>query len=147
MPLRKRCKKFFKSLLQSRLVLAAISTLIYWYARLVGRTTEWQTQGVDELYRVWEKEGSFIFIGWHGRAMMLPYFWNRSHPLNALVSLHHDGRMIAGLLEKFGMGTIGGSSTENGKNAKNKWRCPKQRHLIKRFYFHSVLAFTRTPSA
>ena len=51
MPLRKRCKKFFKSLLQSRLVLAAISTLIYWYARLVGRTTEWQTQGVDELYR------------------------------------------------------------------------------------------------
>lgn len=49
--------------------------------------------------------------------MMLPYFWNRSHPLNALVSLHHDGRMIAGLLEKFGMGTIGGSSTENGKNA------------------------------
>lgn len=117
MPLRKRCKKFFKSLLQSRLVLAAISTLIYWYARLVGRTTEWQTQGVDELYRVWEKEGSFIFIGWHGRAMMLPYFWNRSHPLNALVSLHHDGRMIAGLLEKFGMGTIGGSSTENGKNA------------------------------
>lgn len=56
MPLRKRCKKFFKSLLQSRLVLAAISTLIYWYARLVGRTTEWQTQGVDELYRVWEKK-------------------------------------------------------------------------------------------
>ena len=37
--------------------------------------------------------------------------------------------------------------TENGKNAKNKWRCLKQRHLIKRFYFHSVLAFTRTPSA
>ena len=69
MPLRKRCKKFFKSLLQSRLVLAAISTLIYWYARLVGRTTEWQTQGVDELYRVWEKEGSIILIG-HGEVVI-----------------------------------------------------------------------------
>ena len=117
MPLRKRCKKFFKSLLQSQAVLGAISTLLYLYAKIIGRTTRWQTRGVEELYQIWEKEGSFIFIAWHGRALMLPYFWNKSRPVNALVSLHHDGRMIAGLLEKYGMGTIGGSSTENGKNA------------------------------
>lgn len=48
---------------------------------------------------------------------MLPYFWNRKKPLNALVSLHRDGRMIAGLLEKFGLGTIGGSSNENASGA------------------------------
>lgn len=117
MPLRKKCKKIMRKLLQSRFVLSVISQLIYWYACFVGKTTRWQTKGVEELYKVWEKEGSFIFIGWHGRAMMLPYFWNKSHPMNALVSLHHDGRIIAGLLERFGMGTIGGSSTENGKNA------------------------------
>jgi len=117
MPLRKKCKKLMRRLLQSRLVLALIGTLMYWYACLVGKTTRWQTKGIENLYKVWDKEKSFIFIGWHGRAMMLPYFWNRKRPMNALVSLHHDGRIIAGLLEKFGMGTIGGSSTENGKNA------------------------------
>lgn len=117
MPLRKKCKKFFKSLLQSPVVLSAISSVLYFYARFIGRTTRWQTRGIEKLYQTWEKEGSLIFIAWHGRALMIPYFWNKSHPVNALVSLHHDGRMIAGLLEKFGMGTIGGSSTENGKNA------------------------------
>ena len=106
-----------RSLLQSKYVLSLISSLMYWYVRLVGKTTRWQTKGIDEFYKTWEKEGSLIFIGWHGRAMMLPYFWNKSRPMNALVSLHHDGRIIAGLLERFGMGTIGGSSTENGKNA------------------------------
>ena len=49
---------------------------------------------------------------------MLPYFWNRKKPLNALVSLHRDGRMIAGLLEKFGLGTIGGSSNASGAAVK-----------------------------
>ncbi len=117
MPLRKRLKKFLKSWLQSPIVLNIISTVFYHYACLVGKTTKWQIKGLTQMNATWEKEGSFIFIGWHGRAMMLPYFWDKKHPMNALVSLHHDGRMIAGLLEKFGMKTIGGSSTENSKSA------------------------------
>lgn len=117
MPFRKRLKKFLKSLLQSPFVLNLISSLFYGYALFVGKTTRWQINGQQRMNDIWDKEGSFIFIGWHGRAMMLPYFWNKKHPLNALVSLHHDGRIIAGLLEKFGMKTIGGSSTENSKSA------------------------------
>ena len=45
--------------------------------------------------------------------MLYPYFWNKKRPLNALVSLHQDGRLIAGFLEKCGLGTIGGSSNSN----------------------------------
>ena len=45
--------------------------------------------------------------------MLYPYFWNKERPLNALVSLHQDGRLIAGFLEKCGLGTIGGSSNGN----------------------------------
>ena len=45
--------------------------------------------------------------------MLYPYFWNKKRPLNALVSLHQDGRLIAGFLEKCGLGTIGGSSNGN----------------------------------
>lgn len=109
----KSFKKLFKKIIQSNGFTKFISNLIYYYALLVGKTTSWQVRGVKEFYQCWDKEQSIILIGWHGRAMMLPYFWNKKHPLNALVSLHHDGRLIAGFLEKFGLGTIGGSSSNN----------------------------------
>ena len=43
---------------------------------MVGKTTKWEINGKKRMDDIWDKEGSFIFIGWHGRAMMLPYFWN-----------------------------------------------------------------------
>lgn len=49
--------------------------------------------------------------------MMIPHFWNGQRPLNALVSLHKDGRIIAGFLEKYGFGTIGGSSNGGANSA------------------------------
>ena len=106
-------KKTFKKLLRSKLMTNMISSLIYYYALLIGKTTKWQTKGIKEFYTDWEKNKSIILIGWHGRAMLYPYFWNKKRPLNALVSLHQDGRLIAGFLEKCGLGTIGGSSNGN----------------------------------
>lgn len=106
-------KKSLKKLLRSKIITHMISSLIYYYALLIGKTTKWQTKGTKEFYACWEKEKSLILIGWHGRAMLYPYFWNKKYPLNALVSLHQDGRLIAGFLEKCGIGTIGGSSNEN----------------------------------
>ena len=106
-------KKSLKKLLRSKIITHMISSLIYYYALLIGKTTKWQTKGINEFYAGWEKEKSLILIGWHGRAMLYPYFWNKKYPLNALVSLHQDGRLIAGFLEKCGLGTIGGSSNEN----------------------------------
>lgn len=106
-------KKTFKKLLKSRIVTGLVGSLLYFYTRLVGRTTRWKTKGIGKFYDCWRKEGSIILIGWHGRAMLYPYFWNKKRPLNALVSLHQDGRLIAGFLEKCGLGTIGGSSNGN----------------------------------
>lgn len=116
-PARKKLKKFIRSLLQSPLVISLLSRTIYLYIKLVGKTTRWHTEGIERIYQTWDKEGSLIFIGWHGRLLMLPYFYNHTRQLNALVSLHHDGRLIASLLNKFGFGTVGGSTTENGRNA------------------------------
>lgn len=92
-------KKTFKKLLKSRIVTGLVGSLLYFYTRLVGRTTRWKTKGIGKFYDCWRKEGSIILIGWHGRAMLYPYFWNKKRPLNALVSLHQDGRLIAGFLE------------------------------------------------
>ncbi len=111
---KKYIKKPLRKLVQSAPAIWLISRLIYGYAKLVGRTTRWKLDGVDRFYRLSEQNDGVILLIWHGRALMLPYFWKpQSGSLYALVSLHHDGRMIAGLLERFGIKTIGGSSNEN----------------------------------
>ena len=47
----------------------------------------------------------------------MPYFWNKSSKLNALVSPHRDGRLIVQILAKFGIGHINGSSDRNSQAA------------------------------
>lgn len=107
-------KKPLKKIGQSAPVMWLISAFIYAYAKLVGRTTKWKTDGVNRFYELAAQHDGVILLIWHGRALMLPYFWNSSTgTLYALVSLHRDGRMIAGLLERFKIRTIGGSSNEN----------------------------------
>ena len=110
-------KRLSKFILKSRPVIFLISCLIYLYARFTGITTKWKVNGVDEIYRFWEKNESIILVGWHGRALMLPLFWRAKHPLSALVSSHQDGRMIATMLRIFGMKIINGSTNENASAA------------------------------
>ena len=114
---KKQLKKKLKNILHSRFIISILSRIIYLYALLVGKTTRWQLQGVEQLYKYRDLGKNFILIGWHGRAMMMPYFAGRKFPLDALVSLHQDGQIIAGLLRKFGLGTICGSTTVNAKGA------------------------------
>lgn len=113
----KKIKKSLKTMTKSPRFINILGIVLYHYSRLVGKTTRWEVYGDDDFYKVWEKDKAIILTIWHGRAMMIPHFWNKRKPLNALVSLHNDGRIIAGFLEKYGFGTIGGSSTEGGKNA------------------------------
>lgn len=113
----KKIKDKIKKLTKHPRFIEFIGYLLYLYSRLVGMTTRWEIHGKKEFYQTWEKDKSIILVIWHGRALMIPHFWNKQRPLNALVSLHNDGRIIAKLLEKYGFGTIGGSSTTGGQSA------------------------------
>lgn len=106
-----------KNILKSPIVEKIIGTLAYLYLKFVGLTTRWEVIGVKETYEALEKYGSMIVIGWHGRTLEMPYFWNKSRKLNALVSPHRDGRLIVEILKKFGIGNIDGSSNKNSSNA------------------------------
>jgi lysophospholipid acyltransferase (LPLAT)-like uncharacterized protein len=107
-------KNFIKSPTGEKL----IGNFAYYYLKFVGLTTRWQSvTGVKETYEALDKYGSMIVIGWHGRTLMMPYFWNKSRPLNALVSPHHDGRLIVHILAKFGIGNVNGSSNNNSTEA------------------------------
>ena len=110
-------KDWLKNLLKSETGEAIIGSVAYYYLKFVGLTTHWQVSGVKETYDLLNKYGSLIIIGWHGRTLEMPYFWNKSRPLNALVSPHRDGRLIVNILKKFGIGNISGSSNKNSTEA------------------------------
>jgi hypothetical protein len=106
-------KSVFKKMTKSELFIRAVSVAAYWYVRFIAATTRWDRRNVRNFYDTLDRCGSVIFVAWHGRMPMLPYFWDRRKTLKALVSPHRDGRMIVGLLKRFGIGHIDGSSNEN----------------------------------
>ena len=110
-------KEHWKNILNSPLIEKIIGTIAYAYLKFVGMTTRWEVSGVKETYETLEKYGSMVVIGWHGRTLEMPYFWNKSRKLNALVSPHRDGRLIVEILRRFGIGNIDGSSNQNSSMA------------------------------
>lgn len=110
----------FKNVLKSKPAMHIISFLFYWYVRFVSFTTRWEKRDVNVFYDNLEKHEGVIFVAWHGRMALAPYFWNRSAKLSALVSPHHDGQLIAGLLNRFGIETISGSTNQNARRAAMK---------------------------
>lgn len=107
----------FKKITKSAFAINIISRIAYWYIKFIKFTTKWDLRGVETFYENLEKYGSVIFIAWHGRAPMIPPFWDKRKTLKALVSPHRDGQLIAAMLKKFGIGSIDGSSNENAKSA------------------------------
>lgn len=107
----------FKNILKSKTAIHIMSFLTYWYVRFTAFTTRWEKRGLDVFYDNIKKHSGVIFIGWHGRMAVSPYFWNKTSKLSALVSPHHDGQLIAGLLKRFGIDIILGSSNQNARRA------------------------------
>ena len=110
-------KHMGKKIIKSRAACAVFSFLAYWYVRLVAATTKWDIRDINNFYDNLNKYGSVIFIAWHGRVPMIPYFWDKRSILKALVSPHRDGQIIVGLLRRFGIGHIDGSSNERSLSA------------------------------
>ncbi|MBQ8481689.1 MAG: lysophospholipid acyltransferase family protein [Alphaproteobacteria bacterium] len=109
--------KLLKKIFRTPLAEKFLGISAYYYLKFVGLTTRWQVKGVEETYKILDECGAMIVVGWHGRTLEMPYFWNKSRPLNALVSPHRDGKIIVKILEKFGIGHISGSSNKNSTEA------------------------------
>lgn len=115
----KPLKKALKKITRSKFVTRLVSRLLYLYVKFTFATSRWEIRGLDNILNTWMEEGNFILVGWHGRALMMPMIFKKNyHPeMRALVSLHNDGRIIAGILERCGIKTIGGSTSSNAKGA------------------------------
>jgi len=63
---------------------------------------------------------NFIMACWHGELLMIPYaytHYKKTPKVKLVISEHFDGNLIAKTLNKFGFGTIRGSSTRGGVKA------------------------------
>ncbi len=109
--------RFFKKIAKFSTVTHIVSFLCYWYVRFVSFTTRWEKRDINLFYDNLKQHKGVIFIAWHGRIAFAPCFWNRSSKLSALVSPHRDGQLIAGLLKRFGIENISGSTNENPRSA------------------------------
>ncbi|HLY57827.1 MAG TPA: lysophospholipid acyltransferase family protein [Stellaceae bacterium] len=91
--------------------------LIAVYIRLVNATSRFETVGAERPRRLWDAGTPFILAFWHGRLLMAPMAWRRGASMNMLISSHADGRIIAGAIGHFGLGTVTGSSSQGGTGA------------------------------
>ena len=114
--LRFKIKNSIRRVLKSTPVIMCLSFVIYAYALFAGKTTKWTLKGVDEFINE-TKSSNFVLIGWHSRATMMPFFWDKyiKMRLSALVSPHQDGQIIAHFLKRFNIKPINGSTNEKAR--------------------------------
>lgn len=115
--MKKSIKKFLKDITKSEKFIKILSYLIYLYGKLVFKTCKWTYYGKEKFFNTWDKEKALIGVAWHGRVIMFPYLMRKDDKVNALVSLHQDGQIMANFLRLTKIDVIGGSTSQNAKGA------------------------------
>ena len=118
MSARELFKSSLKKIMKSRVIIRCVAFLAYLYSKFTGNTCHWQIKGVNETLAS-VKDTNAIFVGWHSRATMMPFFQNKLLKRNmaAIVSPHQDGQIVANLLKHFEIKPINGSSNENPRQS------------------------------
>jgi hypothetical protein len=80
-------------------------------------TNRWSVEGGDWTRRFTREGRTFICAFWHGRLLMMPFAWHGLTSFHMLISAHPDGRIIAGAMSYFGIGTIAGSTSRGASSA------------------------------
>lgn len=116
-PLKKKIKHLIRGIGRTAPVLYTMGTIAYVYSWLIGKTCKFELHGQQEFEDMIAANNGGIFVAWHGRALVLPYFWRNTRQMKALVSPHADGRIIAQLLKNYHILSIDGSSDRQARSA------------------------------
>jgi len=109
-----------KRLLRSPAAQALLESLIGGYLSFALGTTRWTMIGHERLAPFLAGQPA-VFALWHERLPLMPALFRMArkevHDVKAyaLVSRHADGRFLAGLLRRFGVGIVHGSSGRDGR--------------------------------
>ncbi len=112
-PLKLRVYVAIRRWLRSPGVQGAIAGMIAGYLRLVRRTSRLVYEPADP-HQIFDPNGKALIVTmWHGQHFMLPYARRKDTVIKVLISRHGDGEINARVAEKFGVGTIRGSTARD----------------------------------
>ena len=96
---------------------ALAARLAFAYIRLVTRTTRWDVRGRDRFHGALDADGrGAIAVMWHGRLFMAgTYAPVRRRKVIAMISRNRDGDLIAGIVRRFGVVSVRGSTHDRAK--------------------------------
>ncbi len=99
--------------LSEKLMLAVVPPLGALLLKMLGKSMKLKVVGRPaEL----DEGGNIIFSFWHGRMLMMP-FVGPEGPSSVMVSRHKDGELISRVVQRFGIGSVRGSTTRGGMSA------------------------------
>jgi lysophospholipid acyltransferase (LPLAT)-like uncharacterized protein len=91
--------------------------LIFLYAKFVFLTSRWEHKGKENIEELSNSQEAFIFVLWHNRLMLSPFFAPKKRQLHAVISQHKDGEYVARFMEFLGIKQIRGSSKKGAVSA------------------------------
>ncbi len=117
-----------RSPLLTKLAIAAFTRLVQLLFCTLRREFREKTPGTNPY--VPSGPQRFLYCVWHD-SMIVPIFAGRHVYSSALVSRHHDGSYIAGVLRMVGMSSVRGSTKHGGPSAVRKMMTTaKDRHVV-----------------
>lgn len=106
--LMKRIRAPFDRFSASPAVLDRISALAHGYVRACFRRIEWDYIGREELAAHTAGGGAAVMATWHERLLLAPCAWDQGWgEICSLTSAARPGRIVAGMLERFGWRNVG----------------------------------------
>ena len=91
----------------------------YQLIQLWVRTLRFELEDRGDIVRL-GRQHPFLFAVWHNRLLLLPSVFRRflsPRPAAALISASYDGDLLAAMVERFGYGTIRGSTSRKAASA------------------------------
>lgn len=99
-----------KRILNSDFCHHLVAKVVFLLMQFSYKTTKWKLHNYEIPEKYIQSGKSLLVAMWHDRLMTAPCAWSFSKPLNVLASAHTDGRLIAKIVENFGMIPVYGST-------------------------------------
>lgn|GEM_PF-468823 len=96
----------------AKLELSVASFLVWAVLRLLRATVRLERHGSEELEALWKSEQRVLLAFWHGRSIMVPFFY-QGPGVSIMNSTHRDGEIVTRALARLGIESTRGSSSRS----------------------------------
>lgn len=101
---------------KDRIVIRVADLAFFFLISVIGRTLRFEVDGIENFEAIGEAGKVPIYTFWHDRIFAATYFF-RHRGIAVVTSQSKDGEYIARFIQRFGYGTVRGSSTRGGVGA------------------------------